>query len=222
MEELEIKVPPTKNCHLDPDLRRISRNRDRNWKSIYGQSGGAETYLRNRQINEKDVLLLFFGSFKRTILNGEKLVFEKDHERHTIWGFLHVGKKYEIDGLSNFKKNNPELSWTFEHPHLKKDEKVNSIYIASNKFFGYPGAGVFKYDPRLVLTKSGYQKTIWEVPECCHPDFGTSISSHENKSIFEKSDGKVTFKSVDLGQEFIITGSKDVMKWAMNLINNCS
>ena len=129
-------------------------------------------------------LFLFFGSFKRTYESEGQLHFERDYERHIMFGYLYVDEivlPYE----------NPVPKTFNYHPHVvhqKEYGKLNTLYIAH----GQDRFGVFPYDKQLVLTRSGFSKSQWELPVCFHPSQGTVISRHSEKDFaVEKWEGIV-------------------------------
>ena len=75
------------------------------------------------------------------------------------------------------------------------------------------GAGIFRFNKELVLTKEGLSRSKWDLPEFFKD---VKISRHSDKSW--KSEGY--FKSVDIGQEFIIEDNDDVENWAKSIIKN--
>jgi hypothetical protein len=214
---LELKLPEYKLCHLDPDLIQSAYPRKQGWHGVFGQSGSAAGHLRNKdnRIRKGDIFL-FFGSFKRTYLTNEKLVFERDHERHIIFGFLRVGEVYfdDFDVIRDIYDY---------HPHLQNSEETvssynnNAIFVATKK----EDYGVFKYNENLVLTKEGFPKSFWELPSFFH-DSKIPMTYH-NVENYEKRNGKTFLQSASQGQEFVVKDkkgqdSKDIIEWAENLV----
>jgi len=207
MEELAIKIPEKKTCHFDPDLIKASSNRADNWNGIFGQQGAALTHLENQNVEKGDIFL-FFGSFKRTF-TAEQIKFERDHERHIIFGYLIVGEIIKIENKQDSVFN--------EHPHFKNKELYsprNTVFIAKNE----NDYGAFKYREELVLTKNGFPKSMWELPMIFHHSRGTKISRHSEKD-FEVRNELVFLKTRGIGQDFVISGNKDIEKWAKKIIN---
>lgn len=223
MKQLKIKPPEHGIAHLDPDLRKSVKDRLDGWKPTFGQANAAQAHL-DKKVKEGD-LFLFFGTFKRVISNDlNKWEYDNDYPRHIIFGYLLIGEIHDIgnNGISTFKEKHPELKWAFNHPHLINDYgKNNSIYVAEDSFSNdCKGAGVFKYNDNLVLTKPGYLKSVWELPAFFHMDYGTEISMHKDKSRWRKEEDKTILKTVGMGQEFVVTGNKEIEKWALNLIKS--
>ena len=206
MKELGMKIPNSETCHFDPDLIKDAYNRKRNWNGIFGQQGAALTHLENQRVGTGDIFL-FFGSFKRTYRNPN-LTFERDYERHIIFGYLVVGKIIEIEGKQD--------STFDEHPHFQNNELFaprNTVYIANNK----DDYGVFKYREELVLTKNGFPKSMWNLPMIFHPSNGTKISRHSEKD-FAIRDNSVFLKTRGIGQDFVISGNPEITLWAKKII----
>ncbi|MDP3043138.1 MAG: hypothetical protein Q8N21_01935 [bacterium] len=73
------------------------------------------------------------------------------------------------------------------------------------------GAGVFIFDKKLVLTKEKFSRSKWDLPNFFK---NARISRHSEKSW--EDDGY--FKSVNIGQEFVIEDNIYVENWAKSLI----
>lgn len=198
-------------CHLDPDIRKEVINRHKDWKHCFGQSGGDQTHLKNHGVKEGD-LFLFFGWFRKAVLRGDDFKFEGP-DLHVIFAYLQVGEIFHIE------KDTLVPYWMKDHPHVNERirmEKINAVYVARDKLSwnnNIPGAGVFDYDKRLVLTKEGFSRSKWALPDFFK---NVKISRHSEKSW--KPEGY--FKSVDIGQEFVIEDNEKVEDWAKRLINN--
>jgi hypothetical protein len=205
----------TKNtkCHLDPDIRKDIKCRKSGWKACFGQCENAQAILKNQGVVEDD-LFLFFGWFKHVehdeqVVNGLKF---SGNDIHVIFGYMQIGEIISID--SHYK----EPDWMKGHPHLEKsfDKKNNVIYAASEKLSWneeLPGAGVFNFNKKLVLTKHGLSRSKWCLPNFFKED-KIKIGFH-NESNWK--DGY--FQSAMIGQEFVIEENKDVEKWAKDKIN---
>ena len=205
MKDLGLKIS-NKICHFDPDLIPNAYKRNENWKGIFGQQGAASTHLQNYKI-EKGDLFLFFGSFKRTIMK-EKLKFEKDYERHIIFGYLIIDKMIK-------PKEDIENTTFKYHPHFQNADLYtrNLVYAATDE----KGFGVFKYRDELVLTRNGFSKSRWELPMIFHPKNGTKISRHSDKDVEIRGD-KMILYSRGIGQDFVIEGNSNIENWAKEII----
>lgn len=201
-------------CHLDPDIRKEIIQRSDNWKPCFGQINEAQSHLHNEGVKEND-LFLFFGWFKKTILKNGILQFDKSApDLHIIFGYLQIGEILQV----NNKINIPD--WMKNHPHARDEDRkknsTNTIYVARDNLTwdkSKSGAGVFRFNDNLVLTKKGFSRSKWELPAFF---FGIKISRHSEKSW--KKEGY--FKSVDIGQEFIVEDNDNVENWAKQIINN--
>jgi len=197
------------NCHLDPDIRKDVFARSEKWQPAFGQVSAALTHLFNEGVGIND-LFLFFGWFREVEkVNGTYQYVKGSSHKHIIYGYLQVG---EI--LQN--PTTEQYPWLGLHPHLDRNSNQNAIFVArptlswdENKL----GADCLKYKPELVLTKKGFSRSRWDLPEFLKE---VNISYHSANSWKEDY-----FKSVDKGQEFVIAsdGNEKVEKWAKNLIN---
>jgi Nucleotide modification associated domain 3 len=213
--ELKPKNGITAYCHLDPDLRESVINRQKNWLPLFGQSSAAQSHLENKCVKYGD-LFLFFGWFKETELIDEKLRYKKGApHQHIIWGYLEIGEIYNIQQTANIL-DLPE--WTRYHSHSQKHrlkEPHNRIYRATKELSfapSYTGGGVFKFHKDLILTKEGYKKGQWKLPEFFKKD-KIDISYHT-----EVSHKRDYFQSTAKGQEFVIEDNKNVSTWAKKLV----
>ena len=198
-----------KKCHLDPDIRKNVLTRSEKWRPAFGQSSGRVTHLLKENVG-KDDLFLFFGWFREVEeVNGKYQYIKGSVGKHIIFGYLQVD---EI--LQNPTKE--QYAWLDMHPHLDRNSKKNAIFVArptlswnENKL----GADCFIYEPELVLTKIGYTRSCWKLPDCLKE---VEISYHSKASWKDNY-----FQSTGKGQEFVISadGNKEVEKWAMNLVN---
>ncbi|MBU1004624.1 MAG: hypothetical protein KJ561_02240 [Nanoarchaeota archaeon] len=202
-------------CHLDPDIYANIIERKKEWKPCFGQIDNAQSHLDNQGVKAGD-LFLFFGWFRQTILKNERLCFDKSApDLHILFGYLQIGEKIQV----NNKTAIPE--WMKYHPHAMDEDRrknaTNTIYVARNKLSwdeNISGAGVFKFNNDLVLTKKGCSRTKWDLPDFFRK---VKISYHSEKSW--KPEGY--FKSVDIGQEFVIEDNNEVVvDWAKSLIKN--
>ena len=207
MQALGLKIPEKGLAHFDPDLNVQAFSRNKHWTGIFGQQGAAQTHLKNQEVEKGDIFL-FFGSFKRTY-EEEGLRFEKDYERHIIFGYLKVGEIL----IPPININHPIFH---QHPHFQNASLYtprNAVYIAE-KTADY---GVFKYREELVLTRNGFPKSQWELPLFFHPKYGTQISRHSERDVTLRGD-RILLRSRGIGQDFVIQGDKRIGEWAKNLI----
>ena len=131
---------------------------------------------------------------------------------------MHVILSYfQIGSIIKTNETNQIPEWLKTHPHTDKrrmKNSTNAIYIARKNLSwkpNLPGAGVFNFDKKLVLTKEGHSRSKWQLPEFFR---NLSITHYSEKSW--KKEGY--FKSADIGQEFVIEENEKVENWAKNLI----
>lgn len=201
----------TPYCHLDPDIRSVTRKEHiDNWVKAFGQTDKAQRHLKNNGVDVGD-LFLFFGWFRKTDENFTYL--PKEYDKHIIYGYLQIGKIITGDKIKNYP-------W---HPHAQGNYGIdNTLYVASNELkindihTGLPGAGTFRYDESLVLTKEGCSRSKWELNSEWNIDefFENNFISYHSKNSVK--DGY--FQSVYRGQEFVISENDKVTQWAYNLI----
>jgi len=203
------KIPLTAKtgCHLDPDINFSAKERDKQWRPLFGQIGSAQGHLNKQSVREND-LFLFFGTFQKTVQEHGKLRFDpKEKEKHVIFGYLQIGK------IIRNKKEVEEWMEYHSHCDSKRDwRKNNTVYVAREKLSwnkNLPGAGLFRYNEDLILTAEGCSKSRWHLPDC----FKGKISYHTEKCW----EGNI-FNSVGRGQEFVAQEDVRIEKWAKDLI----
>ena len=205
-------------CHFDPDINEaMLKNRPKNWRALFGQTGNAQTLLENQKIKENDIFL-FFGWFKKTKKIKDEIIFTGD-DMHVIFGY------FQIDKILNVKKLVKNIKWTKQneyirdHVHIKNkkyiNDKRNTIYVAKKKLSfnkKLAGAGIFDYKKELVLTKDGYTRSRWNLPPKIFKS--VNITYHPNPWRTSEKTGEKYFQSASIGQEFVIDENKKIEKWA--------
>ena len=202
-----------KCAHFDPDLVRGARTRPLDWLPAFGQDSAAASHLRNQGVSRRD-LFLFFGWFRHTEGIDDRIRFCGDANGfHAIFGYLEIGDII----CANEDTRLPSL--LNGHPHAstaQRKRRNNTIYIATPRLSSdpnRPGAGVFQFDNRKVLTKKGESKSRWNLnPEIFRC---VKISYHSENSW---KDGY--FQSAGRGQEFVIHADEKVIEWAFRLIKD--
>ena len=208
---MSIKLTRDTKCHCDPDINRSILDRKPGWRPIFGQVNSAQTHLKNQGVKEGD-LFLFFGFFKEVIEHNGKVKFKpKAREIHAIFGFLQIGQIIE-------RPNKNVIEWINYHPHVSREalrnRDNNTLYIATEKLSfnnKIPGAGTLKFSKNLVLTKDGYSKSRWSLPDFFR---NVKISYHDHSSWKEEY-----FQSAMKGQEFVIEDNMEIENWAKRLIS---
>lgn len=207
----------TKNtkCHLDPDIYPEIIHRRENWKPCFGQMDAAQTLLSNQKVKVND-LFLFFGWFQHIENDKDgKFRFKEDApDLHIIFGYLQIGEILQVNNRTKIP------DWMQDHPHAKNADRrknpTNTIYVARDNLSwdeSKSGAGVFALNDNLILTKNGFPRSRWELPDFFK---GIKISYHSKKSW----ENEGYFQSAARGQEFVIEDNNEVENWAKQLINN--
>ena len=198
-------------CHLDPDIYSEIFPRKIGWTPAFGQIDAAQTHLENEKVKEND-LFLFYGTFRQTELKDNHLRFIRtEKEKHIIFGFLQIG---EILKVNEYQKC---PTWMRYHPHTcehRRKAKNNTIYIARDTLSWdskQQGGRMFMFDKRLVLTKEGFSKSRWRLPNIFKK---VKISCHTDKNWKPKG----YFQTNGIGQEFVVHADKHIENWAKELI----
>jgi hypothetical protein len=225
MKQLGLKKFEGRYAHLDPDVNAaVLDHRKNDWRGLFGQSSSAQAHLNNKGVKSGD-LFLFFGWFRGVIKTANGYKYVSGTDKHIIWGYLQVEEIQRIEHRKDYE------AWKLEHPHYYyKHREQNTGYIArkSLSFAPHlPGYGTFNYKNGLVLTSPGQKKrSVWRLPQYFHPSFGTVVSYHENlcdksnNPVWELHDNHCTLNSVGRGQEFVIRGNDEIIKWAMQLFED--
>lgn len=223
MDSLGIKGFEKRYVHLDPDVNASTKkNRDADWRGIFGQCSTSQSHLANQKVEEGD-LFLFFGWFKDVKKINGKYTFVNKTDKQVIWGYLQVGKIESISKQENYEK------WKLSHPHYyDRNRTKNTAYIASEKLSfnsTLPGYGWLNYDESLVLTCGGQSnRSLWKLPRFFHPQFNTKMTFHEKlispkgNPIWQLKDDYCLLQTVGRGQEFVISGNKEVEEWAKEIL----
>lgn len=210
ISELKNKRYSNKKCHLDPDIRKDIIARSDKWKPAFGQENASLTHLFNQGVGIND-LFLFFGWFRKVEeVNGKYQYVKGSSDKHIIYGYLQVGKILRFPTKEQY-------SWLDSHPHLDRNSTNNAIFVAKETLSwneNLNGADCLKYKPELVLTKDGFSRSRWNLPDFFKD---AEISYHSKKSWRENY-----FQSASKGQEFVInSGQKNkIENWAKDLIND--
>lgn len=215
MNQLGLNGFENKYVHLDPDVNHRIVNRHPDWKGLFGQSRQSQVHLQNKGV-EKGDLFLFFGWFCDVINTDKGYKYVQGTDRHIIWGYLQVDEIERIDRSRYYQK------WKFDHPHyFYRNRENNTAYIA-REFLSFtpskPGYGVFSFNEKLVLTAPNNKRSIWKLPQFFHPQFGTLMSYHEDKTKWAMHNDHCILQSAGRGQEFVIEGNEQVEQWAKDII----
>lgn len=197
-------------CHFDPDIRKTTMSRTKRWKGLFGQAGAARSHLKNSNVIKGDIFL-FFGWFREVeLIEGRYRYSPQDKiGRHIIYGYLEIGEEYQINKMI-------AEDWMQYHPHVirGKEAKDNDVlYVASDRLSfddRYMGYGSFVLSDKVVLTKDGFSRSRWDLPNCFKKAL---ISYHSHKSWKEDY-----FQSAAKGQEFVVEATSEIQDWLKELI----
>ena len=193
--------------HLDPQIQNFAGGEA---TGLFGQSGPAQGHLSKCGISTGDIFL-FFGTFCLAEISSGRLKLEPMHPFHAIWGYLQVDHVFDDLSLSlEFLRQGVE-----SHPHYVN--RGVGEYGLNNAIYSGEKYGTFCFREELRLTKTGYKKSYWSLPV----DFdGVSITYHEGTER-RIGDGRVEFKSVSKGQEFVIdNGDHSLDSWLRLVMGN--
>lgn len=218
-----------KTAHLDPDLRYDAvPQRPKEWRPAFGQAGAAAGHLINQEVG-KDDLFIFFGWFRRTVLEKGELRFDPSdiHGRHIVYGWLQVGEVVKNLPLPR------HLMFLRPHPHVQfftEEVSPNRIYVSSQSGLK---AGIFSTESgAMVLTKNGGRRSRWLLPEAFESLFlERDLSYHGKETRWEREGAEISLQTVNRGQEFVLDGTRHpkVVSYFVNRIksaakgsNNCA
>jgi hypothetical protein len=82
-----------------------------------------------------------------------------------------------------------------------------------------PGAGVFDWNERRRLTKTGATPGVWNLPRCLAPDRTERPLTGQYKDGWTIEDDTVTLRSARIGQEFVVlaTPETEIEAWVAEL-----
>lgn len=197
----------TNMCHFDPDLRFETKDRSKDWRPCLGQSHIAASHLKSQGVEVGDIFL-FFGRFRKTEYdsNGKLRYVKGAPDIHAIFGYLQIGE------VASTVEERAKFHW---HPHTKEANYINSmnyIFASSDNLLSsdYSGAGVLRFNDNLCLTKSGFSRSRWQLPECLANVQMTYHNANSKKKDY--------FQSAMIGQEFVFDSSEEIEKWIMKIV----
>jgi hypothetical protein len=201
------QLGPESLAHLDPDLEAASMPRQLGWRPTFGQTGAAESHLRNQGVGSGD-LFLFFGWFREVEKSAGLLRYRPGSpDRHLLFGWLQVGDRLPA---GEGEKLPP---WVASHPHAVAPYNRNdSLYVAADavelgeRRLRVPGGGIFRhYHPRLCLTAEGASRSVWSLPPWFYPEkHESSLSYHRSPERWSTAAGQTLLQTVGRGQEFVL------------------
>lgn len=224
------KVPEHFRAHLDPDLAPDTFPRLRGWRPLFGQTGAAQSHLRNQGVGVGD-LFLFFGLFRKIMMHNGFYTWNKsDRPRHVIWGWL------QVDEVLELAKGIPAgYYWAHYHPHCHRNNDSNNVLYVAREHLALadlptervPGGGIFRhYSPALQLTAPFSERaTRWELPAWFHPTATrTALTYHSDPKRWQTRDDHTLLQAVMQGQEFVLDFAEypEAMAWVDGLIRRQS
>lgn len=217
-------LPSTHRAHLDPDLRFQSIRRTKGWRPIFGQTGSAESHLRNQNVGEGDIFL-FFGLFRPVERPNSKWQYVRGSRPiHALFGWLQIASPIVVSAWPTTEK------WAHYHPHFDRESDPRNVIYDSSERLALPdfssgyfaGAGVFEtISPRLILTGIDSKRPgRWLLPEWFHPETRPSaLSYHRDQARWERGENGVILSSVSRGQEFVLDchAYPEALEWVRSL-----
>jgi hypothetical protein len=211
--------------HLDPDINPQAVLRCAGWQPIFGQTGAAESHLKNRGVDVGDVFL-FFGWFKRVEVAGGKVSYvAKAPDLHVLFGWMQIGEIHRVDDVPTSM-----LEWARYHPHFGRcPDCLNTVYIAKAKMdlpgmTSVPGAGLFRqFRPQICLTVSDSKRSQWFLPSWFYPPNPKfALSYHSAMWRWQRERNGVYLKSASRGQEFVLDCSHypHALEWLKGLLDH--
>ena len=198
--------------HLDPDLTRKPGHWRPGWRPALGQTGIAQSHLRNEGIDVGD-LFFFFGWFREVERRDGRWRYRVNApDQHVLFGWLEIGGilPVVIDRGGSLEM----FPWLVDHAHLLRPDHYsdprNTVYVAAEHSRYLPdlpyGGGRFgKWHEVLRLTREGESRTVWSLPAWFYPTEGKPpLSYHGSLSRWRKASEGVVLHSVAKGQEFVL------------------
>jgi hypothetical protein len=201
-------ITPNQHAHLDPDLDVRNLSRTAGWKPLFGQTGAAESHLRNMGVGPDD-LFLFFGWFRSVkCVSGVYRYVAGEPDMHVLFGWLQIEQRISVTNQTLLP------TWALDHPHCSRALPRNandSLYVATDYLslpdtsLALPGGGVFQhFHPMLRLTADGLSRSVWRLPEWLHPDNShAGLSYHTSMKRWIHDNDSVLLSTVGRGQEFV-------------------
>lgn len=217
------RVRPGDPAHLDPDLDAASVPRPAGWRGVFGQTGAAETHLRNQGVGPGDVFV-FYGWFREVeeTAAGSFRYRPGAPDRHVVFGWLQIERRLPVVPLAALP------AWTAGHPHHKPVPygPADCVYLATERLhvpghvLDLPGAGVLPFHPKRVLTAASQSRSRWHLPAWFHPSEGPGLSYHSRESRWTLTAAGVLLDTAKQGQEFVLDGARhpQALAWVAGLL----
>ncbi len=205
------RVCKESSVHLDPDLDHDAYPREAGWRGIFGQTGAAQSHLKNRGVTQEDIFL-FFGWYKRVDVIGGRISYVAEApDLHVLFGWMQIGSIHRVDSLQP-----SALRWARYHSHLDPDRApnpLNTVYVARTELAlpgmrgTVPGAGLFRtFRSNLCLTAPNARgRSEWRLPKWFYPPCRErALSYHADMRRWRRGTNSVYLKTVGRGQEFVL------------------
>jgi hypothetical protein len=220
------RIPSHYRAHIAPDLVQESLPRLAGWRPIFGQTGPAQSHLRNNRVGPGD-LFLFFGLFRRVEGRDGAYAWATDARPcHVIWGWLQVAEVLQLGSLSP-----PGYQWAEYHPHFHRGSDPNNVVYVSRRHLevdnlpqgSLPGAAILPcFSSSQQLTAPLTEKTTtWELPAWFHPTGNrTPLTYHADAQRWRSRGERTELNSVARGQEFVLDCDEypEAVRWACDLL----
>jgi hypothetical protein len=219
---------PRTRIHLDPDLDRSAVSRLPGWRPALGQSGAAQSHLRDKKIGVGD-LFLFFGWFRQVEIHAGvwRYVRSAPHV-HVIFGWLEVAHVLPV--VTERERCLRSHPWIANHPHVADPARYtdarNTLYVAPkgsrfSKSAIHGGGRFLQFGEQLQLTRSGSTRSVWSLPAWFMPKKGRApLSYNPRPDQWETDSDHVVLRSAAKGQEFVLDAAEypEAESWASELI----
>lgn len=227
IEDLSSKrIKRNQTVHLDPDIFAMHRARKEDWIPVFGQTGAAESHLRNKKVEVGDIFL-YFGWFKQCELIDNTFRYKKAApDMHVLYGWLQIGNIKRICNIESIP------DWLTDHPHMIGCNYgiLDTLYFSTNELViagkktGLPGAGYFSaINDGIILTAPGHTRSVWNLPIWMYPsEDKPPLSYNEKREKWIKRDGKIQLKIASRGQEFVLNVDfyPEALDWVEGLIRS--
>ncbi len=173
----KTKIKKNGRCHLDPDLRQeIRKTEIREWGPAFGQTGSANSILKNCGIEEGD-LFLFFGWFRHTYLHNNEIKYVKKKMTNEFYGYADLQVIYGYLQVGKILTDPQEISRYWWHPHASCShlrQHNNTLYLPSEHLSfdkNMPGSGTLTFREDRVLTMPNHTRAIWKEFDFLKPEW---------------------------------------------------
>lgn len=217
------------SCHLDPDLKYESAQRDypkSQWQAGFGQAGAALSHLKSNNVQKGDLFLFFGWARDVEYKNDHWQYIPKTKDKHVLFGWMMIEDCLDVHNDTHIPEN---LKY---HPHSikeRRDRNLNAIYTAQKNLssIGLPdieGSGTFeKVKDNHILTAPDMTRSFWKVPTWMIPEGNKpALTYHSNPERWSRlNKEEALLKLVARGQEFILDLDHypEGLSWIKELFN---